>query len=88
VRVLLATGDLGEGHNSAARALAEAFQAAYPGGETRTVETMGLMGATLRSGTRWSYVLGVGPFGWCYQVFFDAVWRVPGPRGHGTPGPP
>jgi UDP-N-acetylglucosamine:LPS N-acetylglucosamine transferase len=20
-------------------------------------------------------VLGVGPFGWCYQLFFDAVWR-------------
>jgi UDP-N-acetylglucosamine:LPS N-acetylglucosamine transferase len=33
------------------------------------------MGPTVRPGARWFYVLGVGPFGWCYQLFFDAVWH-------------
>jgi UDP-N-acetylglucosamine:LPS N-acetylglucosamine transferase len=75
VKVLVATGALGEGHDAAARAVTEAFRAAYSGCATRTVETMSLMGRTVASGTRWSYVLGVGPFGACYQLFFDAVWR-------------
>jgi UDP-N-acetylglucosamine:LPS N-acetylglucosamine transferase len=75
VRVLVATADLGEGHNAAARALSEAFRAAYPGCVVRTVEMFGLLGRRMRLTTQWAYVLGVGPFGWCYQLFFDAVWR-------------
>jgi UDP-N-acetylglucosamine:LPS N-acetylglucosamine transferase len=75
MRVLIATGDLGDGHNAAARAVDEALHGAYPDCLTHRVEMLRLMGRTVGRGTKWSYILGVGPFGVCYQAFFDAVWR-------------
>ena len=75
MRILIATGDLGDGHNAAADAIEEALRSAYEGCEVGRVEMLRLMGRAVGRGTQLSYVLGVGPFGICYQAFFDAVWR-------------
>lgn len=74
-RALIVSADIGEGHNSAARALQEAAGRAWPGCEVRRLDALAAMGSGFASLARAFYVTQVQYLPWMYEFFFTAMWR-------------
>jgi UDP-N-acetylglucosamine:LPS N-acetylglucosamine transferase len=74
-RVLIVSADIGEGHNSAGRALEEAIIRQWPGCEVRWLDTLAAMGPGVGPVARAFYVSQVQRVPWMYEFFFSAMWR-------------
>jgi UDP-N-acetylglucosamine:LPS N-acetylglucosamine transferase len=74
-RILIISAEMGEGHNAAASALAEAMQEQWPGCAVRTLDTMKLRGRGFARATRWSYGFQLKVLPWTYAVSYDWLSR-------------
>jgi diacylglycerol O-acyltransferase / wax synthase len=74
-RILLLTADIGEGHNTAARAIAERVDQLWPGTEVRTLDVITMMAPGMSRLTRCTYRLTLDHAPMIYQCFYDALWR-------------
>ncbi len=74
-RVLLLTADIGEGHNAAARAIAERIDQVWPGTEVCMLDVI----AQMAPGMSWlvpcAYRLALDHAPAVYQCFYDALWQ-------------
>lgn len=69
------SADIGEGHNSAGRALAEAMTRAWPGCQVGWLDALAAMGPPFAAAARAFYVSQVQHLPWMYEFFFSAMWR-------------
>src|SRR5262245_61809254 len=74
-RVLLLTADIGEGHNAAARAIADRVDQVWPGAEVRTLDAIALMAPGMFWLAQSAYYLALDHAPVVYQRFYDALWR-------------
>ncbi|QJC53499.1 glycosyltransferase [Paenibacillus albicereus] len=72
-RILVLTGTLGEGHNQAARAIAEAAAGAAPGAEVTVVDYMKWTHPKLHSVGRFCYMQGIKGMPSAYGVLYRAT---------------
>lgn len=75
-RLLLITGTMGEGHNVAARALAQSARAIWPGCVIETVDVLDRMGPGAGASMRGTYVANVQATPWLYELYFTAIHRM------------
>lgn len=75
-RLLLLTGTMGEGHNVAARALAESARAIWPDCTIGTVDVLDRMGPGAGASLRGTYVANVQVTPWLYELFFTSIHRL------------
>jgi UDP-N-acetylglucosamine:LPS N-acetylglucosamine transferase len=73
--VLIVSADIGEGHNSAGRALEEAMTRAWPGAEVCWLDALAVMGPGFARLAKRFYVSQVQHLPWMYEFFFSAMWR-------------
>jgi UDP-N-acetylglucosamine:LPS N-acetylglucosamine transferase len=74
-RALIVSADIGEGHNSAARALEEAIPRVWPGCQVRWLDALDALGPGFASLARTFYVTQVRRTPRMYEFFFSAMWR-------------
>jgi diacylglycerol O-acyltransferase len=74
-RVLIVSATIGEGHNAAGRALADAVRRLWPGCEIRWLDTLQVMGPGIGPLGRACYVMQVEQTPWMYEFFFRMIWR-------------
>jgi UDP-N-acetylglucosamine:LPS N-acetylglucosamine transferase len=74
-RALIVSADIGEGHNSAGRALEEAIARTWPSCQVRWLDTLAAMGPRFAPMARAFYVTQVQRVPWMYEFFFSAMWR-------------
>lgn len=76
-RVLIVSADMGEGHNSAGRALEQAARARWPEIEVRWLDTLDVMGRGVGPVFRGIYVTNVERTPWLYEFFYSSIrrWR-------------
>jgi UDP-N-acetylglucosamine:LPS N-acetylglucosamine transferase len=74
-RALIVSADIGEGHNSAARALEEAIARVWPGCQVRRMDTLAVPGPGFARLARAFYVTQVQRTPRMYEFFFSAMWR-------------
>jgi UDP-N-acetylglucosamine:LPS N-acetylglucosamine transferase len=74
-RVLLLTADMGEGHNAAARAIAERIDQVWPCAEVRTLDVIALMAPGMPWLMRSTYRLALDHAPAFYQFFYDTLWH-------------
>jgi len=74
-RVLFVSAEMGEGHNAAARTLAAAAGATWPGCETRQVDSLRCMGRWFSWLARIVYAFQLRRAPWSYQIAYDALGR-------------
>lgn len=72
--MLVITADIGEGHNAAARVVAETFIAARLGDEVTAVDAIGLLGRPLAWLMASSYRLTLAHAPQIYQFYYDALF--------------
>jgi diacylglycerol O-acyltransferase len=77
LRLLLLTADIGEGHNSAARAIQATVQRAWPGSEVTTFDSLSLLGAAVESIMRSTYQATLAYAPVIYDFYYRALWRMP-----------
>ena len=74
-RALIVSADIGEGHNSAARALEEAIPRVWPGCQVGWLDALDALGPGFASLARAFYVTQVRRTPRMYEFFFSAMWR-------------
>lgn len=74
-RVLIVSADIGEGHNAAGRALAEAAARAWPGCEVGWLDALEAAGYQFARLARRFYVTQVRSAPATYDYFYFAMWR-------------
>ncbi len=74
-RALLVSADIGEGHNSAARALEEAIAQVWPSCQVRWLDALAALGPGFARLARAFYVTQVQRTPRAYEFFFSAMWR-------------
>jgi len=74
-RALIVSAEIGEGHNAAARALAEAVPRAWPGCEVGWLDALETVGPRFARLARRFYVTQVQSTPGMYEFFFTAMWR-------------
>jgi UDP-N-acetylglucosamine:LPS N-acetylglucosamine transferase len=74
-RALIISADIGEGHNSAGRAVREAIARAWPGCEVGWLDALDALGPGFGPLARAFYVTQVQRVPWMYEFFFSAMWR-------------
>jgi diacylglycerol O-acyltransferase / wax synthase len=74
-RALIISADIGEGHNSAGRALAETIARIWPGCQVDWLDTLSVLGPGIAPIARAFYVAQVQRTPWMYEFFFSAMWR-------------
>jgi UDP-N-acetylglucosamine:LPS N-acetylglucosamine transferase len=74
-RAMIVSADVGEGHNSAGRALEEAMARTWPGCEVRWLDTLAVIGPGFAPLARRWYVSQIQHLPWMYEFFFSAMWR-------------
>jgi diacylglycerol O-acyltransferase / wax synthase len=74
-RVLIVSAGIGEGHNAAGRALAEAAPRAWPGCEVGWLDALETAGSQFARVARWFYVTQVRSAPAAYDYFYFAMWR-------------
>lgn len=77
LRLLLLTADIGEGHNSAARAIQHTVERTWPGSEVTTFDSLSLLGATVESLMRSTYQATLAYAPMIYDFYYRALWRMP-----------
>ena len=73
-RLLVVTADIGEGHNAAARVIAETFTEAGLGSEVTSIDALALLGRPLAKFMTWSYRLTLAHAPQIYQFYYDALF--------------
>lgn len=68
--ILVLAGNLGDGHRQAARAIAEAANALYPGARIRVVDVMDGTHPLLHRLAQWSYMQWITRLPWLYGFLF------------------
>lgn len=76
-RVMIVSAGIGEGHNSAGRALEEAMARVWPGCQVRWLDALAAMGPGFAPLARGFYVSQVRHLPAMYEFFFSAMWRHP-----------
>jgi UDP-N-acetylglucosamine:LPS N-acetylglucosamine transferase len=76
-RVLLVSADMGDGHNAAARVLADVIDRLWPGCETRRIDTIELRGRWFARMCRSAFRFQISRVPWTYQFFYDALLHHP-----------
>jgi len=76
MRVLIVSADMGEGHNSAGRALEQAARARWPEVEVRWLDTLDVMGPGVGPVFRGIYVTNVERTPWLYEFFYTSIRRM------------
>jgi UDP-N-acetylglucosamine:LPS N-acetylglucosamine transferase/peptidoglycan/xylan/chitin deacetylase (PgdA/CDA1 family) len=76
-RVLLVSADMGDGHNAAARVLAEVIEGRWPGCVTKRVDTIELRGRWAGRLCRSAFRFQISRVPWTYQFFYDSLRRHP-----------
>ncbi len=74
-RALIVSADIGEGHNSAARALEEAIARVWPGCEARWLDALVALGPGFGALARGFYFTQIRRTPRMYEFFFSAMWR-------------
>lgn len=74
-RALIVSATIGEGHNSAGRALRETIERTWPGCEVGWLDTLSVLGPGVGALARAWYVSQVQHLPWMYQYFFSATGR-------------
>jgi hypothetical protein len=74
-RALIVSADIGEGHNSAGRALEEAIARAWPDCQVRWLDALQAMGPGFAPLARAFYITQVQRTPRMYEFFFSAMWR-------------
>jgi diacylglycerol O-acyltransferase / wax synthase len=74
-RALIVSADIGEGHNSAARALEEAIARVWPGCRVDWLDALAALGPRWGALARAFYVTQVQRTPRMYEFFFSAMWR-------------
>lgn len=74
-RALIVSADIGQGHNSAGRALEEAMARVWPGCQVRWLDALQAMGPGFAPLARAFYVTQVQRTPRMYEFFFSAMWR-------------
>jgi Monogalactosyldiacylglycerol (MGDG) synthase len=74
-RAMIVSADIGEGHNSAGRALEEAMARVWPGCEVRWLDALAALGPGSVPLARGFYVSQVRHLPGMYEFFFSAMWR-------------
>lgn len=72
---MIVSGDIGEGHQAAARAIGEALESAWPGCQVEIVETFTAMKGGSGPFLRWLYAVAVGFTPGLQQLWYQAVAR-------------
>jgi UDP-N-acetylglucosamine:LPS N-acetylglucosamine transferase len=72
---MIVSADIGQGHNSAGRALEEAMARAWPGCEVRWLDALAVLGPGSVPLARGFYVSQVRYLPGMYEFFFSAMWR-------------
>jgi UDP-N-acetylglucosamine:LPS N-acetylglucosamine transferase len=74
-RALIVSADIGEGHNSAGRALEEAVARVWPGCQVGWLDALAALGPGFGALARAFYVTQVQRTPRMYEFFFAAMWR-------------
>jgi diacylglycerol O-acyltransferase len=74
-RVLILSGEMGEGHNAAAAALAGAIADVWPGCEVERIDTLELWGRPFARAASWGYGVQMKVLPVTYEVFYDWLCR-------------
>jgi diacylglycerol O-acyltransferase / wax synthase len=74
-RALIVSATIGEGHNSAGRALRQAIKRIWPGCEVGWLDTLAVMGPGVSLVARTSYSSQMRHLPWMYEFFFSATGR-------------
>jgi diacylglycerol O-acyltransferase / wax synthase len=74
-RALVVSAAVGEGHNSAGRALEETMTSIWPGCQVRWLDTLTTMGPGTAPAGRAFYATQVQHLPWLYEFFFTATWQ-------------
>lgn len=72
---MIVSGNIGEGHQSVAHAVAESLEATWPGCRVEIVETFAAMGGGSGPFLRWLYRVAVGVTPALQQLWYQAVGR-------------
>lgn len=76
--ILIISAEMGEGHNAAAAALAEAIRECWPGCVITQLDTMEVRGPRFARLARWSYGFQLNVWPWSYEVFYSTLSRSQG----------
>lgn len=74
-RVLILSGEMGEGHNAAAAAITEAIAAVWPGCEVERYDTLELGGKRFARTLSWGYEVQMRLIPFTYELFYDWLCR-------------
>ncbi len=74
-KVLILSGEMGEGHNAAAAALTEAIADVWPGCEVERFDTLELWGRPFSRFMSWGYEIQIRLLPLTYEVFYDALCK-------------
>jgi diacylglycerol O-acyltransferase len=74
-RALIVSAEIGEGHNAAGRALAEAASRAWSGCTVAWLDALDAVGPRFADLARWFYVTQVERTPRMYEFFFASMWR-------------
>jgi diacylglycerol O-acyltransferase len=74
-RVLILSGEMGEGHNAAAAAIAGAIADVWPGCEVERFDTLELWGRPFARAASWGYGFQMRVVPVTYEVFYDWLCR-------------
>ncbi len=74
-RVLILSGEMGEGHNAAAAAITEAIAAVWPGCCVERFDTLELWGRSFAKAASWGYEVQMRLLPLTYEVFYDWLCR-------------
>lgn len=74
-KVLILSGEMGEGHNAAAAAITEAIADVWPGCQVERFDTLELRGRSFSRFMSRGYEIQIRLLPFTYQVFYDALCR-------------
>lgn len=74
-KVLILSGEMGEGHNAAAAAITAAIADVWPGCEVERFDTLALWGRPFARAASRGYELQMRALPFTYEVFYDALCR-------------
>ncbi len=72
-KVLILSGEMGEGHNAAAAAITDAIADVWPGCQVERFDTLELWGRSFSRFMSWGYEIQIRLLPLTYEVFYDAL---------------
>jgi UDP-N-acetylglucosamine:LPS N-acetylglucosamine transferase len=74
-KVLILSGEMGEGHNAAAAAITAAIADVWPGCEVERFDTLELWGKPFARAASWGYEVQMRLLPLSYELFYDGICR-------------